>query len=261
MGGGTSRADHSEVGSSYIHFNYTPDGNKTTASLFGDVPRGVMLDQPPIFLGGQGGAVGPLRLGYGTVVAAGSVLLSDVLEDGKLVAAVPPPGFVRDRRPHTYANLTRTVRNNVVYLANLVALEHWYRQVREPFFARQAMGDLVYTGALEMLSLAKDERTRRLTALAANVPASTQAGREFGEHAGQICSLFKGDPDVPDGRDFIDALRPTEAAAASNYLETVQGMGPESRVMGIQWLERIVATLCDKVDGLVEPMDLFDRRS
>jgi len=30
--------------------------------LFGDVPRGVMLNQPPIFLGGQGGAVGPIRV-------------------------------------------------------------------------------------------------------------------------------------------------------------------------------------------------------
>ena len=59
MAGGTSRADHSEVGSSYIHFNYTPDGDKCTPSLFGDVPRGVMLDQPAIFLGGQGGAAGP----------------------------------------------------------------------------------------------------------------------------------------------------------------------------------------------------------
>jgi bifunctional UDP-N-acetylglucosamine pyrophosphorylase/glucosamine-1-phosphate N-acetyltransferase len=45
MAGGTSRKDHSEVGSSYIHFNYTPDGDKTTPSLFGDVPRGVMLDR------------------------------------------------------------------------------------------------------------------------------------------------------------------------------------------------------------------------
>ena len=51
MTGGTSREDHSEVGSSYIHFNYTPDGDKCTPSLFGDVARGVMLDQPPIFLG------------------------------------------------------------------------------------------------------------------------------------------------------------------------------------------------------------------
>ncbi len=93
MAGGTSRKDHSEVGSSYIHFNFTPDGDKTTASLFGDVPRGVMLNQPPIFLGGQGGTVGPVRVGYGTVVAAGSILRHDVLDDGQLVAAVLAGGL------------------------------------------------------------------------------------------------------------------------------------------------------------------------
>ena len=96
MAGGTSRKDHSEVGSSYIHFNFTPDGDKTTASLIGDVPRGVMLNQPPIFLGGQGGAVGPVRLGYGTVVAAGSVLRDDAPEDGRLIIVAPHPGSERD---------------------------------------------------------------------------------------------------------------------------------------------------------------------
>ena len=40
MAGGTSRRNHSEVGSSYIHFNFTPDGDKTTPSLIGDVPEG-----------------------------------------------------------------------------------------------------------------------------------------------------------------------------------------------------------------------------
>jgi bifunctional UDP-N-acetylglucosamine pyrophosphorylase/glucosamine-1-phosphate N-acetyltransferase len=260
MAGGTSRTDHSEVGSSYIHFNYTPDGDKTTPSLFGDVPRGVMLDRPPIFLGGQGGAVGPVRVGYGTVVAAGSVLLDDVLEDGKLVAAAPPPGFTRDRRPHTYRNLTRVVRNNVIYLANLVALESWYREVRQPFFAKQELGGLVYEGALEMLSLAKEERVKRLAAMAAKVPASTVGGREFSEHAGAVCALFEGDPTVPDGRVFIGAFQQASITAAGNYLETVRGLTPELRTLGIQWLERIVTALCDSADGLLGPMDLFGRR-
>lgn len=55
MSGGTSRKDHSEVGSSFIHFNFTPNQDKATASLIGNVHQGVFLDQPPIFLGGQGG--------------------------------------------------------------------------------------------------------------------------------------------------------------------------------------------------------------
>jgi len=85
MAGGTSRRNHSEVGSSYIHFNYTPDQDKATPSLIGDVPRGVMLTQSPIFLGGQGGLVGPSRLGYGTVVAAGVIYRGDCPEGGKLL--------------------------------------------------------------------------------------------------------------------------------------------------------------------------------
>ena len=80
MAGGTSRQNHSEVGSSFIHFNYTPNQDKATASLFGEVPHGVMLDQHPIFLGGQGGVVGPCRMAYGTVSAAGSIIRRDQLQ-------------------------------------------------------------------------------------------------------------------------------------------------------------------------------------
>jgi UDP-N-acetylglucosamine/UDP-N-acetylgalactosamine diphosphorylase len=260
MAGGTSRQDHSEVGSSYIHFNYTPDGDKTTASLFGDVPRGVMLDQPAIFLGGQGGAVGPLRLGFGTVVAAGSVLIEDVLEDGRLVSAAPRPSFTRERRPHSYKNLTRIVRNNVIYLANLAALEQWYRSVRQPFFAGQELGDLVYEGALGMLSLARDERLKRLKAMAAKVPPSTSEGREFGELAEAVCATLADCPNLPADNRFVDAFRPTNAAAAGNYTETIQGLDPELRAMGVEWLEHIVDEQCGRADELLQAMDLFDHR-
>ena len=85
MAGGTGPDNHSEIGSSYIHFNFTPHQDKATASLIGDVPRGVMVDQPPIFLGGQGGLVGPCRIAYGTVLAAGQICRHDVLKPGHLV--------------------------------------------------------------------------------------------------------------------------------------------------------------------------------
>lgn len=133
MAGGTSRKSHSEVGSSYIHFNFTPDGDKTTASLIGDVPRGVMLDQPLIFLGGQGGIVGPLRMGYGNVVAAGSVLREDVPQENQFIISKKHPGKIIDTTPKTYNRLAHIVRNNILYLANLMALEQWYVHVRQPF--------------------------------------------------------------------------------------------------------------------------------
>jgi UDP-N-acetylglucosamine/UDP-N-acetylgalactosamine diphosphorylase len=263
MAGGKSRKDHSEVGSSYIHFNYTPDGDKTTASLFGDVPRGVMLDRPPIFLGGQGGAVGPVRVGFGTVVAAGSVLLRDVLEDGKLVAAVPPPGFERDHRPRTYRNLGRTVRNNVVYLANLVALEQWYTKVRAPFFGRQEMGELVYAGALEMLALAMDERTKRLVAMVGKVPDDSWAGQELRDRVDDLCALFGGGQEAatgaadPAAEQFLSAFRAATAGSTAGYTDTIQSLARDLSALGVQWLQQIVDTLCWRAEALVPSLGLF----
>jgi UDP-N-acetylglucosamine/UDP-N-acetylgalactosamine diphosphorylase len=257
MAGGTSRQNHSEVGSSYIHFNYTPDGDKTTASLFGDVPRGVMLDRPPVFLGGQGGAVGPLRLGYGTVVAAGSVLRDDVLEDGRLVIAGVHRNVKMRFIPHAYGNLSRVVRNQVIYLANLIALEHWYREVRQPFFARQELGSLVYEGALEVLSLAKVERVTRLTAMATRVPVSTGAGREFSERAAAVGATLT-EAEVPSGAEFLHAMGPVADSSTGGYIQTVQSFTPPLRAKGVEWLQQIVDVLCEKVDALLPSMGLLD---
>ena len=134
MSGGTSRKNHSEVGSSYIHFNFTPEGDKTTASLIGDVPRGVMLNQPAIFLGGQGGIVGPIRMGFGNVVAADSVLRTDYPDDNQLIVGKTPAEKKVPYIPRAYPGFRRVLENNILYLANLMALEEWYRQVRRPFF-------------------------------------------------------------------------------------------------------------------------------
>ena len=56
MSGGTNRKNHSEVGSSYIHFNYTPNQDKATPSLIGDVPRGSHIFRRA---GGSRGSVPP----------------------------------------------------------------------------------------------------------------------------------------------------------------------------------------------------------
>jgi len=264
MAGGTSRKDHSEVGSSYIHFNYTPDGDKTTASLFGDVPRGVMLDQPPIFLGGEGGAVGPVRLGFGTVVAAGSVLRHDVVDDGRLVAAGSPPGFVRERRSHAYKNLSRVVRNNVVYLANLVALEQWYVHVRASFFAKQEMGVLVYESALDVLASAKDERAKRLIAMAGKMPADEPACREFADRVEQVCGVFSGaageagaELAAAEREQFLEAFEAGAVSSAEGYADTVQALTPDIRVLGVEWLRQVVDGLCGRADALLPAVDLF----
>jgi bifunctional UDP-N-acetylglucosamine pyrophosphorylase / glucosamine-1-phosphate N-acetyltransferase len=273
MAGGTSRKDHSEVGSSYIHFNFTPDGDKTTPSLFGDVPRGVMLNQPRIFLGGQGGAVGPLRLGFGTVVAAGSVLRGDVVADGRFVIAPSHPGIEREHAPHAYPHLTRVVANNIVYLANLVALEQWYVHVRQSFFAAQELGDLIYEGALEMLALAQEERVKRLIALAAKVPPDDAGRRTLRERVADVCALFEGDPSAVGRQAFLASLRDAiagdvadggpaaphsaSAAALREYTRTIQQLPGDVVAAGVLWLQQIVDYLCGQAAELLQPLRLF----
>jgi bifunctional UDP-N-acetylglucosamine pyrophosphorylase/glucosamine-1-phosphate N-acetyltransferase len=275
MAGGTSRKNHSEVGSSYIHFNFTPNGDKTTASLIGDVPRGVMLNQPPIFLGGQGGMVGPLRLGYGNIVAAGSILRQDVYAENKLIIGKSHPGAVIDISPMTYVSISRVVENNIIYLANLVALEEWYIHVRQSFFKGQEFGDLIYAGVLDKLNLAKNERIKRLEDMASKISVSSEKGgskrrgeagrREFHDKVHLIRELFvrdtTGNPNIEHRNRFLKALNQQKRDKGLNYIETIQGLPDETSQEGVSWLDQIVGDCCQKAGAILPSLNMFKRIS
>ena len=137
MAGGTSRKNHSEVGSSYIHFNFTPSQDKATASLIGDVPRGVMLNRQPIFLGGQGGLVGPCRLNFGITVAAGTIVRKDEIREDRLIFGGEGKAGSVPFVPGKYQGNKRIIINNIIYIGNLIALQQWYRQVRTLFISKR----------------------------------------------------------------------------------------------------------------------------
>ncbi len=180
MAGGRSRKNHSEVGSSFIHFNYTPHQDKATASLLGDVPRGVFLDRAPIFLGGQGGLVGPVRIGYGCVTPAGSVLRHDASDDGMLIGSAGVAAGVRRYDASTYRGAQRVWRNNLIYIGNLYALREWYRHVR-PIFMTGVYDRFCLDGALRLLDGALKERMKRLDEWVAKVKGSAERLRAGGE--------------------------------------------------------------------------------
>ena len=273
MAGGTSRKDHSEVGSSYIHFNFTPDGDKTTASLIGDVPRGVMLNQQAIFLGGQGGIVGPLRMGYGNVVAANSVLRNDIPEDNRLIVGKTLLEKTTAFRPRSYPNIRRIVENNIIYIANLMALEEWYIDVRRPFFDSQEFGPLIFSGLLDKLGLAKKERIRRLQALAEKAKAShegdaggkpeTPGRNEFSQKFSEIEGLFAAaaaNKAVEKCRDdFLSAYDKARGKAGTDYIAVIQGLSSDVSAKGTEWLQRIVAIYCEKTKEIVPRLKLFGK--
>jgi hypothetical protein len=143
MAGGTSREDHSEVGSGFIHFNFTPwgrSGDKATPSLVGDVLDGVFLREKRIFLGGMAGLVGPRSVGYGSMTGAGQVVRQDVAAGRlsmQIARAVDQP---LDRPQDTPARSQPIVAKNVEYIAQLHALRAWYAELRLPRARAAAAG-------------------------------------------------------------------------------------------------------------------------
>lgn len=259
MAGGTDRRNHSEVGSSYIHFNYTPHQDKATASLFGDVPRGVMLDQRPIFLGGQGGAVGPIRVEYGITVAAGTLLRKDLPHPHRLVygSSLTRHGEI-EFTPGHYGPVARLLRANLLYIGNLIALRAWYRAVRSAF-ARDPYATRAHAGAIENIGVMLRERIKRLDEVARAMPAAAEAQARAGESGARVAAeqrafaqgwpalaavLAKRDP-YPEGPDAEALMTAVALNGRETYLETIKGLPADARLAGTRWLQGIV-------DGVTE---------
>ncbi len=255
MAGGTSRKNHGEVGSSYVHFNYTPHQDKATASLLGDVPRGVFLDQNPIFLGGQGGLVGPVCMAYGTLVAAGGICRKDILAENQLHIPAPPEPATRPYKPGVYRTIDRIVENNLRYIGNIVALKEWYRHVRQTFMCRDKFDMACCEGGLRNLELVLAERINRLGELAKNMkksiqglekqsdtPEKTIASQQIFHNswASMEFELKQSDwaGNTRAKEDFLAALERIPVGGA--YVETIQDLDAETRKVGQTWLKSMV---------------------
>jgi hypothetical protein len=165
ISGGTSRRDHTEVGSGFIHFNFTPrgrSGDKATPSVVGGVVQGVFLRQPRIFLGGLSGLIGPQNVGFGSFTIAGQVIRKEV-PPNRIIGDSPRNVDEEFRTLNETPN--RILRLNVEYIGQLTALQAWYRHVRLariPSSPEYEHLRIVTQTALELLSVSIEERVQRL---------------------------------------------------------------------------------------------------
>ena len=259
MAGGTSRIDHSEVGSAYIHFNFTPNQDKATPSLVGDVPKGVMLDQLPIFLGGQGGLVGPSRLTFGTVIVAGTIFRKDASRPGRMLFEGAGKGGNVPFVPGLYRGIKRIVVNNSLYIGNIISLLHWYRHVRSLFISDN-FPDTLQSAALEKVQLIIQERIQRLDQLFSKMPLSIQQYKDIyqmdagakimlqqkelleNQNAVKDCLLsmqaYPGDTSLRG--QFLSRVAHASQKHNKNYIKAIQSLDPKSKQMGSDWLQGIV---------------------
>ncbi len=249
MAGGTSRKDHSEIGSSYVHFNFTPHQDKATASLLGDVPNGVFVDNKPIFLGGQGGLVGPSRIAFGTIVAAGGTCRKDVLEENQLHVPATPNAVTVDYETGVYRNINRIVKNNLVYIGNVEALREWYSHIRS-LFVRDEFDQAVLDGAINNLNTVQAERIKRLGAVAGKMGFSIQRLEEKGaasleelEAQKQFMSIWPEmerelccNAHAPE----INFIKSVQQEHSGSYIDTIKSLDAPTRAAGRAWLWSIV---------------------
>jgi len=260
MAGGTSRKNHSEVGSSYIHFNYTPDQDKATPSLIGDVPRGVMLNQKPIFLGGQGGLVGPVRIGFGTVIAAGTIYRKDFPQGNGLLFS---QAAIKRQQPHyplLYPGIKRLINNNINYIANIIALRRWYLDVRSSFVTSTTFDQALYHGAVEKLDMVISERIDRLGRVAEKMTQSIevyqqvmqekasqkaiQLRKEFFDQWPSVkscleeCSRATGNHEKRGA--FLKLVDKMMQKSGRDYLTVIKDMDDEDSALGTEWLQGLV---------------------
>ena len=263
MAGGTSRRNHSEVGSSYIHFNYTPRQDKATPSLIGDVPRGVMLREPPIFLGGQGGIVGPVQIDYGTVIPAGIICRQDFKTEGILWSS---PASRETKKAFVAGacggDIMRKVKRNIEYVANLSALRQWYRYVRRDFFIRETYGDALYSGACKVLDEAITERIKQLRLFAQNMETSmevvtkkmkkiypdsvSRTQKQFLQDWPQMEAYLSGNNEEKIGRKKRDSfvkMMQRLSNKGNSYLEAIQLLTPAQTQEGTDWLKDVTENI------------------
>jgi UDP-N-acetylglucosamine/UDP-N-acetylgalactosamine diphosphorylase len=230
MAGGTSPRDHSEVGSGYIHFNFTPwgeRGDKATPSLLGDVTRGVWLRSRRIFMGGSGGLVGPAQVGYGAVAGAGQVVRGGIAENHLVLT--PLRKVDREVEPQRRDPTRPRADDNLRYIAQLHALREWYRRVRLPTTPEPRRP--VIEEAAVNLDQAVEERVKQL-------------GRFLSERGMRVPTLrFDESPRCP-----LDCSR-----VQPDHVEWVQQLGDGEVAAGTEWLQQIAENvLRPALEQLVE---------
>ena len=232
IAGGTSRKDHSEIGSCMALYNYTPQGDKF-ASIFGDVVHGLFLDQPPVFVGGQTQIVSPVCVGYGAVVAAGSKQTGN-LASGRIYGSSGKE-FERDFDRSLIWRPDLKVENTRYYIGQLMCYRAWYENVRLPLFAGSEEAP-IYEAVLEHIDSGLKERHKRLSAFVNKLPASLEKHRAQGhdrevtahEHALELAARAVEMPAHFNYSGIVAYLR-REMQQGKRYVECMRALPPALR--------------------------------
>jgi hypothetical protein len=127
-----------------------------------------------------------------------------------------------------------------------------------------------------MLAMAKEERAKRLVAMAAKVPPGDAGRQTLRERVADVCVLFEGDPPAFGRRAFLASLWGAIAGDAADgepaappgaptavrggYTQTIQQLPGDVVAAGVSWLQQVVDSLCEQAAELLQPLHLFQEQ-
>jgi len=251
-GTGPELGSFSEVGSGTIHFNYSIRGDKATASLFGDVLKGVFLDQERLFIGGNNSLLGPVKADFGAMTAAGA-RIKGKLPKGLNYGHSLPKGTV-DYDARIFSGVSGIVNNQVNVLAELTALANWYKQVRINCAAQTPEQKFLYESGLRMVELNYQERLDQLSRYvdflenSVRLLESMQASKkEISEQkdllsrwpklGSEFKNLEKYETQIPES--IKEEFENLQSQGQSDYTGLIKNLSQSGKQAGKTWLSEI----------------------
>jgi UDP-N-acetylglucosamine/UDP-N-acetylgalactosamine diphosphorylase len=131
-----------------------------------------------------------------------------------------------------YRSLKRIMVNNIIYIANLIALMQWYLHVRSKFISDN-FPDVLFDGLKEKLNMTIDERIRKLKDFCQNQPDFDGIEDSFNK-----MRLNEGDRSLRDT--FLKHIDSGIQKSGMNYISVIKGLENKSSELGTKWLQGIV---------------------
>ena len=192
--------------------------------------------------------MGPTRVAHGVTVAAGTILRKDALQAGHLYTGQAVAGGApRPYDPTRYGNIGRLVKNNLIFIGNLRALQAWYRDVRSRFMRSCPFREACRLGGVQVLEMAIKERIKRLDDLAQRLErdaADDERGatpRAFVDAWPDRRQRLKRPPDPAIGATpratFMSAWT---ALSAASHVAAMAALAPAAKAAATAWLQEIV---------------------
>ncbi|MGB2688370.1 MAG: hypothetical protein WBC36_05250, partial [Desulfobacterales bacterium] len=190
---------------------------------------------------------------------AGTICRKDQLQAGHLIFETKGKSGNIPFTFGMYPGIKRMVVNNIIYIANLMALEQWYNHIRSQFVSNDFPEPLL-DALKEKLAMAVDERIGRLKTLSQKMPDSVkvyqkiskenassrilQQKNEFYNKCTKIEDHFRSLTNIDVKKNlrdmFMETIRLGIINSGNDYISVITELKSEDKKHGTRWLQSIV---------------------